>query len=239
MRDGQDRQPSGKPLAEGSKAAAATIAGLIPGVGPFISSALWGMLQAETAQKLNSVITELQGAVDRSGRTPEDLLADISFRTGVVQLYQSTVSQEADSKLRRIQAFLRHRLENPARSSVASEAVLRAFSTLPASHIEEFLSLISSSEEDLRDFAIVRGSQRFDLDAIIRREFPNPVDQDHCGSSTDVRVHELAILFGSLEAAGLVTRIATRGDSLLFDSTALAKDFVAYCLPPADQGNAA
>ncbi len=232
MTDEAHGRPAGAPLAEGAKAAVATIASIIPGPGTAISAAIWGALQADTTRRLNAVMAHLQEAVERSSRAPEELLADSAFRAGVLQLYHSTVNQEAESKLQRIQTFLRHRLEQPTDNHVVSEAVLRTFQALPASHIEAFLRLVSPREEDLRDFAMILGEERFDLNDIVRKEFPDPEGQDHCGSPADVRWHELLVLFGSLEGAALVRRTDSEESEPVFETTALAKDFIWHCLPP-------
>ncbi|HEV2063385.1 MAG TPA: hypothetical protein VGS00_02415, partial [Thermoanaerobaculia bacterium] len=156
------------------------------------------------------------------------LLRDPIFRAGVALMCRSITNQEADSKLGRIHSFLLHQLRRPASEPVVPEAVLRAFTALPASHIESFLHLLGT-EEQLRDFVAARGPDAINIGAVLGREFAGDGDQDHCGSPADERGHELQVLCGSLESAGLVKVKAD--ESGLFETTGLAKDFVWYCLP--------
>jgi hypothetical protein len=231
----EQEKAAASPYQEGGKAFAATVISAIPVAGPVISGALWGVIHADTTRKFNAALSQLEDEIESSRRTADDLVKDPIFRSGVAKLLHSISQQEGESKIDRIHSFLQHCLMDPHREAVVSEAVLQAFDALPASHIEEFLGLFeASSEENLRDFAMILGEERFDLGKIIKHEFPDPEGQDHCGSPSNKRWTELHILFASLENAGLVTRAATDPD-IVYETTSLAKSFVWYCLPPEDE----
>jgi len=227
----------GSPSRDAAKVFGASIVGVVPVVGPIISSALAAAIEAENTRNLNALVRSIEEEIARSKVTVEELLEDSVFRGGISQLYLSIIKQEPKSKLDRVRNFVRHRIQSPRKSNIVSEAVLRTFEVLPASHIEEFLRLVAKNDLDLYDFSIILGEHRFDVSQLVRDSVSAQEAQDYCGSPADVRQTELYALFGSLSNAGLVRLVEpltksgpSRGP--IYETTDLAKAFIGYCLDP-------
>jgi len=225
------------PTEEAVKTFTSSIVGIVPVVGPIISSTLAAAIQAENTKNLNAVIRSLEEEIQKLRVPVQVLLKDPLFRGGVSQLYLSVFKQEPRKKLDRIRNFIRHRIRKSGEGDVISDAVLRAFEVLPAAHIEEFLTLLADTDADLYDFSIILGDDEFDLRKLVRTSISTDEDQDYCDSPADIRWKELNVLFRSLDNAGLVRLIAPLENSdppkgPVYQTTELAKAFVSYCLDP-------
>ncbi len=231
--------PTGRPIIEASKTAAATAVSAVPVVGPFLSGLVLGAIQADTIRKLNFALNHIEALLQQHALTVEALVSDPIFRQGVAECYASILRQEADSKRLRIPAFIGNHLSAPATgAAILEDAVLKALVQLPASHIEEFVTLLDTTHnfEDLRDSMGALGRLVLDPHDIIRREFSSLEGQDYCGSPANRRFECLVVLFESLQSAGLVRATGTHGEgtrqSSEFEVADLARSFVLYCLPP-------
>jgi len=224
------------PSKEAAKAFTSSIVGVVPVIGPIISSSMTAAIQADNTKKLNEIIMSLEKEIQDLKIPIDSLLKDSLFRGGISQLYLSIFKSEPQEKINRIRNFIRHRLKNPGDGNVIEEAVLRAFETLPSTHIEEFLSFIADNDLDLYDFSLIMGDDEFNLHELVKKVIPKNEIQESCGAPANVRWRELSVLFSSLYNAGLVevkpSNNPNSKENVIYQTTDLAKSFVYYCLDP-------
>ncbi|MFH1982470.1 MAG: hypothetical protein ABIL58_11545 [Pseudomonadota bacterium] len=224
------------PGKEAVKAFTSTIVGVVPIVGPAISSTLTAAIQADNTKKFNEIIKSIEKDIQDLKVPIESLLNDSIFRGGISQLCLSIFKNEPREKLNRIRNFIRHRLKSPGKSNVIEEAVLKVFESLPSGHIEEFLSHIAHNDLDLYDFSVVMGDEELNLHELVNKVVPAGEIQESCGAPANIRWKELVVLYSSLSNVGLVKPMGMSDDpitkSAVYKTTELAKPFVYYCLDP-------
>lgn len=225
------------PSKEAAKAFTSSIAGVVPVIGPIISSSMTAAIQADNTKKLNDIIMSLEKEIQELKIPIDILLEDSLFRGGISQLYLSVFKSEPQEKINRIRNFIRHRLKTPGKGNVIEESVLKAFETLPSAHIEEFLSIIADNDLDLYDFSLIMGDDEFNLHELVKKVIPENEIQESCGAPANIRWKELSVLFSSLSNAGLVElanplKTPNSKENVIYKTTDLAKSFVYFCLDP-------
>jgi hypothetical protein len=235
MSDSRPDLTVGRPVLEAGKVASATAVSAIPVLGPFLSGAILGAMQADTVRRLNASLLRLEQDIRARASAPELLVEDPVFRQAVAELYASVMKQERESKAQRLHAFITNHLSAPDGDIVVEEAILRALSHLPASHVEGLLDLldVTHNADDLRDTVTAAGDLRYSAVEMVKEQFAGDQDQDHCGSAAETREAALTILFESLENAGLFRRSFSHDGPLWFELTDLGRALVLYCLPAA------
>jgi hypothetical protein len=233
MSDEQPHLSVGRPSVEVAKVVTATLAAAVPGIGTMISAALIGGIQFDTTARVNECMNRLAEEIQDRALTVEALLSDAMFRQAVVGMLETARKQEGESKTERVHNFICNHLSAPTGDLITEEAVLRALTDLPASHIEALLNRIDPTldTETLRESVAGFPVPRYSVAEIVKEEFAGRDDQDHCGSPASNRQAELTVLFESLENAGVFRRSFDRNGPMWFELTDLGRAFVRYCLP--------